>query len=187
MEEPKKEENKPLIPPKEEVKKYEINPNIKRIRIDNTFAMASKMLKNMVLDKWKEIDNYLTDNTYNVVSGLLKDCEVGVVSDKNIILVSKYESVIDKLYMDFQIMMELLDKLLANHYEVVILDDLEFQKEVSNYKVHFKDKDYYIVKEESEPFIKKIEKEVEKTKEVCYSNLVQKAIDAFGEEYIEVE
>ncbi len=186
-EEPKKEENKPLIPPREEVKKYEINQNIKRIRIDNTFAMASKMLKNIVLDKWKEIDNYLTDNTYNVVSGLLKDCEVGVVSDKNIILVSKYESVIDKLYMDFQLMMELLDKLLANHYEVVILDDLEFQKEVSNYKVHFKDKDYYSVKQENEPFIKKIEKEVEKKKEVCYSNLVQKAIDAFGEEYIEVE
>ena len=56
-----------------------------------------------------------------------------------------------------------------------------------NYKIHMNDKDYYQVKDETEELLKSFEKEVEKKKEVCYSNLVQKAIDAFGEEYIEVE
>ncbi len=172
---------------KVENKKYEINPSIKRIRIDNTFAMASKILKNIALDKWKKLDDYLTDTKFNNVAGLLKDCEIGVVSDKNLILVSKYASVIDKLYMDFNIMSDLINKLLENEYNVVILEDSEFKTEVKNYKLHLNDKDYYIVKNESDTFIKTFSKEVEKNKEVCYSNLVQKAIDVFGEEYIEVE
>ena len=54
-------------------------------------------------------------------------------------------------------------------------------------KLHLTDKDYYTVKKESEAFIKTFTKDVENNKEVCYSNLVQKAIDVFGEEYIEVE
>ena len=183
----KEEVNTTLIEPREEKPKYEINLNTKRIRIDNTFAMASKMLKNMVLDKWKNLDNYLTVPTYNVVAGLLKDCVVGVVSDKNIILVSKYESVMDKLYLDFKIMNELINKLLNSNYNIVIIEENEFQEEVKNYKVHMNDKDYYQIKEETEELLKSFEKEVEKKREVCYSNLVQKAIDAFGEEYIEVE
>ncbi len=183
----KEETSTPLITPQKEIPKYEINLNTKRIRIDNTFAMASKMLKNMVLDKWKNLDNYLTDTNYNVVAGLLKDCVVGVVSDKNIILVSKYESVTDKLYLDFKLMTELISKVLNNTYNIVIIEENEFQEEVKSYKIHMNDKDYYQVKEETEELVKSFEKEVEKKQEVCYSNLVQKAIDAFGEEYIEVE
>ena len=95
-------------------KKYQIDEHIKRQRINNTFALASKLLKNIVLTNWKNLNNYLTDLKYGEVAGLLKDCEVGVVSNTNMILVSKYESVIEKVYENYTIVLELLKKIQDN-------------------------------------------------------------------------
>ena len=171
--------------------KYDIDLDSKQVRINNTFAMASKLLKNMALDKWQKLDDYLTDTKYQKVATDLKDIEVGVASDKNLILVSKYPSVIDKIYEYFDLTNELIAKLFEHEYSIVVLSEEEFKQEVVNYKTHIKDKDYYIYKEEDKPLLKKKsldnEIKIEKNKEVCYSNLVQKAIDTFGSDVVEVE
>ncbi len=168
-------------------KTYQINEKVKIQRINNTFALASKLLKNMALSKWQDLSGYLTDDKYEEVAGLLKDCTLGVVSNTNIILTTKYPSVIDKIYLDLNLITELLNKILGNTYKLVILSDKEFQEEVLKYKEHMKDENYYSYQEETEEFIIYPKVEVENNKEVCYSNLVQKAIDVFGSEYVEVE
>ena len=166
-------------------KKYQIDEHIKRQRINNTFALASKLLKNIVLTNWKNLNNYLTDLKYGEVAGLLKDCEVGVVSNTNMILVSKYESVIEKVYENYTIVLELLKKIQDNDYVIVLLNETDFQNEVLNYKEHMHDKNYYTYQAEEKPFITYLS--LENQPDLCYGNLVQKAIDVFGKEYVQIE
>ena len=166
-------------------KKYQIDEHIKRQRINNTFALASKLLKNIVLTNWKNLNNYLTDLNYGEVAGLLKDCEVGVVSNTNMILVSKYESVIEKVYENYTIVLELLKKIQDNDYVIVLLNETDFQNEVLNYKEHMHDKNYYTYQAEEKPFITYLS--LENQPDLCYGNLVQKAIDVFGKEYVQIE
>ena len=166
-------------------KKYQIDEHIKRQRINNTFALASKLLKNIVLTNWKNLNNYLTDLKYGEVAGLLKDCEVGVVSNTNMILVSKYESVIEKVYENYTIVLELLKKIQDNDYVIVLLNEADFQNEVLNYKEHMHDKNYYTYQAEEKPFITYLS--LENQPDLCYGNLVQKAIDVFGKEYVQIE
>ena len=166
-------------------KKYQIDEHIKHQRINNTFALASKLLKNIVLTNWKNLNNYLTDLKYGEVAGLLKDCEVGVVSNTNMILVSKYESVIEKVYENYTIVLEHLKKIQDNDYVIVLLNETDFQNEVLNYKEHMHDKNYYTYQAEEKPFITYLS--LENQPDLCYGNLVQKAIDVFGKEYVQIE
>ena len=165
---------------------YQINEKVKRQRIDNTFALASKVLKNMAIDKWKELSNYLTDETYAEVAGLLSDSTVAVASNTNLILTAKYPSIIDRIYTEFDLVCELIEKIMNAKYAIVLLEEKKFTEEVKKYKEHLKEKTYYNYQEETEPFII-FPNKVENKEEVCYSKLVQKAMDAFGQDYVEVE
>ena len=183
--------NGAVVKPKETPKiKYEIDEEIKKIRIDNTFALANKNLKNTLVRKWGEIDKYLLDEKYKNIASNLKDVEIGVASQNNLILVTKYESVLERIYQEFLLTEELISKIMENNYQIVLLTSEEFNQYVKEYKAHLNDKDYYVYKEDNRPLIKNEKKtnlEIEKNEEVCYSNLVQKAIDVFGSDYVEVE
>ena len=166
--------------------KYSISLDTKRIRINNTFAEASKMLKNMALTKWKTIDDYLISGEYSYVAGLLKDVEVGVVSKSNMILTSKYESTIDDIYNNFNKVEELINKIMEDNLKTVLLTIEEFKEEVNNYKEHMNDTNYYEIKEESKPLLN-YQEVIEKKENVGYTNLVDKAIDVFGTDIVEIE
>jgi len=168
-------------------KGYIINPKMKKQRIDNTFAMASKVLKNVLVSKWQKLNDYLASSKYMEVAGLLKDCNIGVVSNTNIILTCKYESIIDSIYDKFDLVLELLNEITEDNYALVLLTEEEFKNEVQVFKEHMNDKNYYTYKEEDEPFIKIQNIEIENNDNLCYGSLVQKAIDVFGSEYVEIE
>ena len=176
------------IKPKEEkkIKKYEINLDIKKQMINNTFAMASKVLKNMAKEKWKKLNDYLVSNDYSYIAGLLKDVEVSVVSSKNMILTSKYDSIIENIYQEYDKVSELINIIMENNYKVVILSNKEFEEEVNKYKEHMKDPNYYEYKEEEKTLIKYVE-QVEKNNDLGYTKLVNKAIDVFGTDVVEIE
>ena len=56
----------------------------------------------------------------------------------------------------------------------------------TNYKKHIKDKNYYSFNEETKPFI--IFKDlIEKESNISYTNLVDKAMDVFGTDIVEIE
>ena len=165
---------------------YELNTEVQKQRINNTFAMASKNLKNIVADKWNTLTDYLLDSKYKEIAGSLKDATIGVVSDKNILLVTKYESLIDKIYSKISLCEELINKITNMNLKIVIILESDFQKEVNNYKSHLADKNYYTYQEETEDMIT-YQEEVYKEPNLCYGNLVKKAIDVFGSDYVEVE
>ena len=165
---------------------YKLNIEVQKQRINNTFAMASKNLKNIVADKWNTLTDYLLDSKYKEIAGSLKDATIGVVSDKNILLVTKYESLIDKIYSKISLCEELINKITNMNLKIVIILESDFQKEVNNYKSHLVDKNYYTYQEETEDMIT-YQEEVYKEPNLCYGNLVKKAIDVFGSDYVEVE
>lgn len=165
---------------------YKLNIEVQKQRINNTFAMASKNLKNIVADKWNTLTDYLLDLKYKEIAGSLKDATIGVVSDKNILLVTKYESLIDKIYSKISLCEELINKITNMNLKIVIILESDFQKEVNNYKSHLVDKNYYTYQEETEDMIT-YQEEVYKEPNLCYGNLVKKAIDVFGSDYVEVE
>ena len=167
-------------------KLYQIDLQVKKQRINNTFAMASKVLKNMALEKWKKLDDYIVSNDYSYQAGLLKDVNIAVVSNNNLILTSKFDSVIDTIYQNFDKISELIDLIMEKSYQVVLLTDAEFKGEVSVYKEHMNDVNYYEYKKEEKPFLI-FSEEIEKNEDVGYTSLVQKAIDVFGQEKVEIE
>ena len=168
------------------VKKYSIDFDTKKIRVNNTFALASKVLKNIALDKWKTIDDYITSDEYSYVAGILKDTSVGVVSKNNIILTAKYESIIDDIYNNYIEVEKLISNLLSSDIKLVVLNNEEFKSEVDNYKNHVKDTNYYKYIDETKPLIK-FEEVIEKKENLGYTNLVDKAIDIFGTDIVEIE
>ena len=166
--------------------KYYLNLDTKRVRINNTFALASKMLKNIALSKWKTLDNYLLDPKYSYIIGILKDVDIGVVSKNNIILVAKYESILEDIYMNFNKISEFINKIMENDMKVVVLNKTEFQEEVDIYKTHINDTSYYEIKEEEKPLLN-YQEIIEKKENISYTNLVDKALDVFGTDIVEIE
>ncbi len=166
--------------------KYEINLEVKKQRINNTFAMASKVLKNIALEKFKKIDDYLINDEYSYIAGLLKDVSIGVVSDKDMIIIAKFESILDNLYQDFSKTTDFINKIMESSYNVVFLNEKEFKEEVSLYKKHLNEPGYYEYKEEEKPFIK-IQDNIEKKEDLGYTKLVDSVLDVFGSEYVEIE
>lgn len=180
-------DNKQLGNKKNEIKiKYNINLETKKIRVNNTFALASKMLKNIALEKWKKLDDYLSINEYSYVAGLLKDLSIGVVSNSNMILTANYVSTIEDVYNNFDKVLELIKKIMDDDKKIVLLTMDEFKEEVNNYKEHINDKGYYELKEETKPFIN-YQEVIEKKEDIGYTNLVDKAIDVFGTDIVEIE
>ncbi len=166
--------------------KYEINNDIKRQRINNTFCMASKLLKKEALTKFSKIDDYLASSKYSYIAGLLKDCSVAVVSKSDMILTTKYESIINDIYENYVDVLSFLKLIMNDDYRIVLLSDIEFTREVDDYKSHMKDANYYKYIEEKEPFIK-FPEIIEKKADLGYTNLVDKAIDVFGTDIVEIE
>ncbi len=166
--------------------KYSIDLEIKKIRINNTFALASKMLKNIALEKWKKLDDYIVSNNYSYIAGILKDVSIGVVSKSNMILIAKYESVINDIYSNFDKVLELVKIIMDSDMKIVVLTTDEFKMEVNNYKEHMNDSGYYQFKEESKPFIN-YQEIIEKKNNLGYTNLVDKAIDVLGTDIVEIE
>lgn len=174
------------IPPKNDTNNetYTIDEEVKKQRIINTFAMASKALKNNLLTKWSLLTDYITNPKYSAVASCLKDVEIGVVSAKNILLVSKYNNITDKIYSNYDLVLELLKEITDNTYKIVVIDEPSFKEEVLNFKNHMNDQSYYTYQEETKDMI--IKNQVYKDNNLCYGNLVQKAIDVFGSEYVSV-
>ena len=102
------------------------------------------------------------------------------------ILTSKYESTIDDIYNNFNKVEELINKIMEDNLKTVLLTIEEFKEEVNNYKEHMNDTNYYEIKEESKPLLN-YQEVIEKKENVGYTNLVDKAIDVFGTDIVEIE
>ena len=176
-------EEKPTMPEKkEEIKEKEvkiiendIDENIEKIRINNAFYGANKELKNAFVDKYDEINDYISNKEYTSIANLLLKSKPEVVSDKNIIFRLKKD--IDKNL--FNINLEEIQKLLKliykKKYSVIAISDEEWKILKEEYINNIKNNVKYEYIEEK---VKKNEK-----KSVLQDNIE----DIFGDEYVKEE
>lgn len=132
-----------------------ITDKLKKIRINNTFATATKEYKEKFISKWNFVLEKVS-NSYDYVSiaGMINDVDILVVGEKNVIFLAQYDSLLERLIGQIQLIEKLLMEVFNINYKVVFLlkDEWEFERKryISNLK---SSKKYaYIEEEESDTF-----------------------------------
>ena len=157
----------------------EDNSNInKEIIINNTFAVASKEIKNDLQLKLSKLNEYLTDKKYKVAAGSLIDAKLEVAGKNYIIFSATNEAAVQKIYSNNKLCSELLKKVFDDEYNFVVLSQDEWNKERDIYVANFKSGKKYELKEIQTTIIK--EKKVKKEQTV-----VDKLFELVGEDNVE--
>ena len=157
----------------------EDNSNInKEIIINNTFAVASKEIKNDLQLKLSKLNEYLTDKKYKVAAGSLIDAKLEVAGKNYIIFSATNEAAVQKIYSNNKLCSELLKKVFDDEYNFVVLSQDEWNKERDIYVANFKSGKKYELKEIQTTIIK--EKKVKKEPTV-----VDKLFELVGEDNVE--
>ena len=121
--------------------------NNKEIIINNTFAVASKDVKNDLQKKFVALNDYLTDKKYMVAAGTLIDTKIEVAGDGYIILSCNNEAIVDKVYNNYKLSKELINKLFDSDFNFVIITSDEWIKLRDNYILNVKNGIKYHIKE----------------------------------------
>lgn len=130
---------------------FGINEKTKKIRINNTFATASKKYKEIFMGKWSLVlDKASNSSEFISIAGLLNDIEILVVGEKNIIFLAQYDSLLERLMSQIQIIENLLLDVCNIKYKIVFLlkDEWEFERE--KYIANLKTLNKYTYIEEDE-------------------------------------
>ena len=111
-------------------------------------ATANKDSLRKIKEQWSLIDDYLYDDAYSVVAGLLKDSIPVVASEKYIIVSNSLESVANRINDNFSLIDEFLLKIFKNKIFIVGMSrdnwNVEKNKYISNIKngVKYIEKDF---------------------------------------------
>lgn len=111
----------------------------KKIRINNTFCSASKILKENFVSKWFVVQEKLSsDANYSMIAGMLNDVEILVVGESNVLFLAKYDSLLERLFQQIDKIEELLFEVFEVKYKVMFLlnDEWKYEKDkyISNIK-----------------------------------------------------
>ena len=148
---------------------------LKKIRINNSFATASKNLKEEFSAKWNNLKDNLSSVKYNSLIGFIDDVDVMVVGKNNALFVVRYDSLLDRIYNYLDIFEDMLSEFFNNKYDVVFLDNDEWEYE----------KKCYIDAVKSGKKYSYIEENVEKKDNNVYTNNdVDKLISIVGNDVI---
>lgn len=144
------------------------------IRINNALATANKESLKKIKEQWSLIDEYLYDDEYSVVAGLLKDSIPVVASEKYIIVSNTLESVANRINENFSLVDAFLLKIFKSKVLIVGMSNDNWSKEKSKYISNIKNGIKYVEKN----FINADKKENKKSS-------VDELIDLMGESIIE--
>ena len=153
----------------------------KKIIINNAFALADKKLLNFIREKWSVINDYLSDKKYSKEAGLLLDVTVRVAGDGYVIVSTKYDSLIDKFYSNYDIIIDFIENIFGKKYFLVLVDDLKWNE----LKKEYVDKINSGLKYDVMEFNYCGKKSNDIINNLSNSNKIDKLIDLIGEDVIE--
>ena len=156
---------------KKEEKTTEIHDEIKDIRINNVFVDASKELKNEFVDKFDEINDYISNKDFTSVANLLLKSTPKVVSNKNVLFTFKKEIDSNLFNLNLEEVKKLLKKIYNKKYDVISVSEEEWKNIESDYIKNIKNGVKYIYIEEKE------------RKKKSDSKLQSSVEDIFGSDY----
>ena len=134
-------------------KKITLSDKLKKLRINNSFATASKLYKEKFVNNWNLVlDKVSNDSNYVSIAGLLNDVQILVVGEKNVIFLALYDSLLERLIENVCVIEDLLFEVFNVHYKVVFLlkDEWEFEK--SQYVNNLKSSKKYVYVDENDNF-----------------------------------
>lgn len=160
-------------------KKKELDDDEINVRVNNALAIASKEVLDKFKDKWAMIDDYIDDEKYSIVSGLLKDSNLVVGSNDYIILSNKFQSIVDRMNCNLSTIENLLEKILGNHVYAAIISDEKWNIVKNKYINDIKSgKKYTLIKNENN---NQVDGSIVKEK----NNSIDQLIDLVGNNIIE--
>ena len=152
-----------------------ITDEIKKIRINNAFATASKDNKENFILKWKDLKDSMNGVRYNSLVGIVDDIDIMVVGDKNIIFLVKYDSLLSRIYDYLDDFESLLFEYFNIKYKIVFVDNDQWNYEKNKYISSIKSGKKYLY----------IDKDIEKVDDNVYTNSdVDKIVSILGNDVI---
>ena len=145
-------------------------------RINNTFVYANKKDLLEIKDKWNGISNYLLDEKYGVNCGILKEVNVVAAGNNNLILVSNFDSVVDKVNMKLTELESTLLSIFGNQYKIIAISNDRWNSEKEKYVLNIKKGNKYELIEEKTNKNDNTEK-----------TPVDELIDLIGEDLVEID
>lgn len=121
---------------------------LKEVRVNNAFVSANKNLLNKFKEKWAFVFEYLTNDKYENIVGLLKDVNIVVAGRENLIFQSKFSSIATSLNNQSELLSELLNEIYGVNYKVIVLSNDEWDYEKKKYIDNLNNKYVYKMKEE---------------------------------------
>ena len=106
-----------------EIKDSSISDDQVELRVNNSLALASKNVLEEFKSKWNSLDDYIDDEEFSVVSGLLKDSNIVVGSSKYVILSCNYPSTASRINSKLEVSEKLLEKIFNTKIYVVAVDN----------------------------------------------------------------
>ena len=86
-----------------EIKDSSISDDQVELRVNNSLALASKNVLEEFKSKWNSLDDYIDDEEFSVVSGLLKDSNIVVGASKYVILSCNYPSTASRINSNLEV------------------------------------------------------------------------------------
>ena len=120
------------------------------IRINNALATASKDILNNMKSNWGIIDDYVFDDNFSVISGLLKDFIPVVASEKYIIFSNDMLSIVDRFNESSTDIEKFLKKVFDFNPIVVAITTKRWDEEKSKYISNLKSGIKYSIIESSD-------------------------------------
>ncbi len=175
-----------VIKPKLDEKQFQTRL---RRRIENTFARAQKSYLIELRKKWSKIMDYTLDRNIGAIACFLVDATIAAASDRNLILVFDYPSMISRGN-DMLEQIEMVLKHIFDHeYKIVLLTKEQWEQEKQMFMEHRRQNYVYQYQEEVSPVEEKSEQEeISSQEEMDVSHdIVQNAISLFGSDIVKIE
>ena len=149
--------------------------------INNAFALADKSLKNSIVSKWSEFNNYVHNKEFSSLVSCLLDAKAQVVGEKDVILSSSYDSVVDSAVRNIGKVELLFNLVMGKFYNIAFILDSEWEvyknkyiSDIKNgkkyeYRGHFSSNDDIISSDD------------------VRSDIVSSAKDVFGDDIVEIK
>jgi len=124
---------------------------LKEIRINNTIKKSSKNELKFINDLWNNINEYLIEEKYKEIVGVLIECKAVAASDEGIIVTVPTDSILKKIEQKYDLSKQLFSEIYNKNYRIVyITEDYwkqirpDYVEKVKNNELELKDEEYLL-------------------------------------------